>query len=44
MNARAVHLIVCALVAVAGLWGVHLQVEYSGWLVFVGLLAFLNRA
>ncbi len=44
MNTRTTYVIVCALLALAGLGGVYLQIQYSGWLIFVGLLAILNRA
>jgi len=44
MNTRTAYVIGCALLALAGLGGVYLQIQYSGWLIFVGLLAILNRA
>lgn len=44
MNTRTTHVIVCALLALAGLGGVYLGIEYSGWVLAVGLLAILNRA
>lgn len=43
MRARTAQLTVCALLALAGLGGIYLQIDYSGWVLFVGLLAFIDR-
>lgn len=41
MSERTAHRILAALMAVVGLYGIQQQVEYSGFLIFTGLLAFI---
>lgn len=42
MNTRAIQIIVCCVLALAGMAGLHAGIEYSGWVLLVGLLGVLS--
>ena len=37
MSTKAVQFLGCVALAIAGMAGLHLDIEYSGWVLFVGL-------
>lgn len=41
MNQKAIQYVGCVVLSIAGMVGLHAGVEYSGWVLFVGLLGVL---
>ena len=42
MNTRSVEMMVGAVLVALGLGGLYYHVEYSGWVLFFGLMAMVN--
>ena len=42
MSTRAIQILGCVILSLAGMYGLHIGIEYSGWVLLVGLMGVLS--